>query len=67
LVGHAVKGGMYGAYPSLKLEDQLEGDLHFNNDFRCTYTTLLEQWMELEAEPIVNGHFEQFDCIQAAA
>jgi uncharacterized protein (DUF1501 family) len=67
LVGHAVQGGMYGEFPSLKLEDQLEGDLHFNNDFRCTYTTLLEQWMGLEAAPIVNGHFEQFDCFQASA
>jgi uncharacterized protein (DUF1501 family) len=67
LVGHAVQGGMYGEFPSLKLEDQLEGDLHFNNDFRCTYTTLLEQWMGLEAGPIVNGHFEQFDCFQASA
>jgi uncharacterized protein (DUF1501 family) len=67
LVGHAVQGGMYGEFPSLKLEDQLEGDLHFNNDFRCTYTTLLEQWMGLEAGPIVNGHFEQFDCFQTSA
>ena len=67
LIGNSIKGGMYGEFPSLKLEDQLEGDLHFNNDFRCTYTTLLEQWMGLEAAPIVNGQFEQFDCIQAAA
>jgi len=66
LVGNQVKGGMYGEYPSLKLEDQLEGDLHFNNDFRCTYATLLEQWMGLESAPIVNGQFEQFDCINAA-
>jgi uncharacterized protein (DUF1501 family) len=66
VIGDAVKGGLYGEYPSLKLEDQLEGDLHFNNDFRCTYATLLEQWMGLESAPIVNGQFEQFDCINAA-
>jgi uncharacterized protein (DUF1501 family) len=67
VIGDAVRGGMYGEYPSLKLEDQLEGDLHFNNDFRCTYATLLEQWLGLEPASIVNGRFEQFACLQTAA
>jgi uncharacterized protein (DUF1501 family) len=67
VIGNAVQGGMYGEYPSLKLETQLEGDLHFNNDFRCTYATLLEQWLGLEPAPIVNGQFEQFACIKASA
>ena len=67
VIGNAVQGGMYGEYPSLKLEDQLEGDLHFNNDFRCTYSTLLEQWLGLEPAPIVNGQFEQFACLKTSA
>lgn len=67
VIGNAVQGGMYGEYPSLKVEDQLNGDLHFNNDFRCTYTTLLEQWLGLEARPIVNGQFEPFACIKTSA
>ena len=62
-VGGAVKGGMYGEYPSLKEEDQLEGDLHFNNDFRSSYSTLLERCLGLEAAPIVNGQFEQIDFL----
>ena len=66
VIGQAVQGGMYGAYPSLKVEDQLEGDLHFNNDFRCTYATLLEQWLGLESTPIVNGQFEQFACLKTS-
>jgi uncharacterized protein (DUF1501 family) len=66
VIGQAVQGGMYGAYPSLKVEDQLEGDLHFNNDFRCTYATLLEQWLGLESAPIVNGQFEQFACLKTS-
>jgi uncharacterized protein (DUF1501 family) len=37
----------------------LEGDLHFNNDFRGLYSTLLEQWLGLDAKPVVNGSFEQ--------
>ena len=64
IIGNAVQVGMYGEYPSLKVEDQLDGDLHFNNDFRCTYATLLEQWLGLEAAPIVNGQFEPFACMQ---
>lgn len=65
VVGGAVQGGLYGEYPSLKPEDQLEGDLHFNNDFRSTYSTLAERWFGLEAAPIVNGHFEQFEFLSA--
>ena len=63
VVGGDVKGGMYGEYPSLKEEDQLEGDLHFNNDFRSTYSTILERGLQLEAAPIVNGTFEQIDFL----
>jgi len=66
VIGNAVQGGMYGEYPSLKLEDQLEGDLHFNNDFRCTYSTLLEQWLGLDPTPVVNGQFEQFACLKTS-
>jgi uncharacterized protein (DUF1501 family) len=67
VIGQAVQGGMYGEYPSLKVEDQLDGDLHFNNDFRCTYATFLEQWLGLESAPIVNGQFEPFACLKAAS
>jgi uncharacterized protein (DUF1501 family) len=67
VIGNAVRGGMYGDYPSLQVEAQLEGDLHFNNDFRCTYSTLLEQWLGLDPAPIVNGRFEQFACLNRSA
>jgi uncharacterized protein (DUF1501 family) len=59
VIGDAVKGGLYGEYPSLAPEKLLEGDLHYNNDFRSTYATLLEQWLGLDAKPIVGGSFEQ--------
>ena len=64
VIGNQVKGGHYGEYPSLKEEDQLEGDLHFNNDFRMTYTSLLEDWLQLDAAPIVNGRFESIDVFK---
>ena len=62
-IGGAVTGGFYGNYPSLKKRDQLEGDLYFNNDFRGTYSTVLEKWLGLDPVPIVNGTFEQFNFI----
>ena len=63
VIGGPVKGGMYGEYPSLEEKDQVEGDLHFNNDFRQTYTTILEKGLSLDAAPIVNGRYEPLDFI----
>ena len=59
VIGDSVKGGMYGEYPSLKEEDLLEGDLHFSQDFRGVYSTILDKWLGLDPTPIVGGHFEQ--------
>jgi uncharacterized protein (DUF1501 family) len=64
VIGDAVKGGLYGEYPSLQPEKLDEGDLQWNNDFRCTYATLLEQWMGLDAKAILRGSFEQLDFIK---
>ena len=59
-VGEHVKGGIYGAYPSLEPSKQEEGgNLAFNLDFRSVYSTILEDWFGMEAEPIVNGNFER--------
>jgi len=63
VIGDKVKGGLYGEYPSLQQDQLVEGDLRFNNDFRGLYSTLLEKWLHLDAKPIVNGQFEQFDFI----
>ncbi len=63
VVGDNVKGGLYGEYPSLEEDKLLEGDLHFNNDFRSIYTDLLENWMALDAQPLVNGQFEKFNFV----
>jgi uncharacterized protein (DUF1501 family) len=63
VIGDPVKGGLYGEYPSLEAGKLMEGDLHFNNDFRGTYATLLERWMGLDSKPIVGGTFEQLDFL----
>ncbi len=59
VIGDAVKGGLYGEYPSLAPDKLLEGDLHYNNDFRSLYSTLIDKWMGLDANAIVGGSFEQ--------
>ena len=59
-VGETVKGGIYGEYPSLEPSQQEEGgNLKFNLDFRSVYSTILEDWLDLDAAPIVRGKFEK--------
>ena len=65
VIGGSVEGGFYGDYPSLQEKDHLEGDLHFNNDFRSSYATILEDWLGLDAVPIVHGNFEKFDFVKS--
>ena len=64
VIGGDVNGGLYADFPSLRPEDQLEGDMHFSNDFRLTYSTILERQLGIDPEPITNGNFEQFDFIR---
>ena len=60
ILGDRVQGGLYGEYPSVKQKDWLNGeDLKHTIDFRGIYGTMLEQWMGVEASPIVGGDFEQ--------
>jgi uncharacterized protein (DUF1501 family) len=63
VIGDMVKGGLYAEYPSLEPDKLLEGDLHFNNDFRGLYATILEDWLGLDSKPIVNGSFEKLDFV----
>jgi uncharacterized protein (DUF1501 family) len=64
VVGDNVQGGLHGEYPSLAANKLLEGDLQFNNDFRGLYSTLLEDWMGLDAKPLVGGSFEKLAFIK---
>jgi uncharacterized protein (DUF1501 family) len=59
-VGEQVKGGIYGVYPSLERSEQEEGgNLKYNMDFRCVYSTILEDWLGLNPAPIVGGNFDK--------
>ena len=64
VIGGAVNGGLYGEYPSLAEAEQLNGDLRSNNDFRSTYSPILEKWFGLDPDPIVNGQFEHLDLFR---
>ena len=64
VIGNSVKGGFYGEYPSLDPSEQIEGDMRFNNDFRGLYSTLLERWMGVDSQAVLNTNYEQFDMIR---
>ena len=57
VIGPRVNGGMYSQYPETRSEALEQGDLVPNQDFRGVYTTIIEDWLGLEAAPIVNGTF----------
>ena len=63
LIGKRVIGGLYGEYPSLSPNKQVSGDMGYNNDFRSTYASILDDWLNVQPEPIVNGKFEKFEGI----
>jgi uncharacterized protein (DUF1501 family) len=53
LLGDGVKGGLYGAAPSLT--DLDEGDLKFTTDFRDVYATLLRDVLGGDPERLLDG------------
>ena len=59
ILGDRVKGGQYSEYPSMRSQDLEQGDVVPNHDFRGIYSVLLEDWMGLDAKPIVEGSFEK--------
>ena len=64
-VGPGVKGGMYSTYPETRAEALKDGDLDPNMDFRGVYSTVLEDWLGVDAATIVNGRFEKPGFIAA--
>ncbi|HJN87781.1 MAG: DUF1501 domain-containing protein [Dehalococcoidia bacterium] len=63
VIGDRVKGGLYSEYPSLKAADLEQGDVVPNVDFRGLYTTILEDWLHLDAKPLVEGAFEKISFL----
>ena len=63
VIGSPVKGGQYNEFPSMNESDLLEGDLHFNYDYRGLYGTLVERWLGLDANSVVGGNYEKLGVV----
>ncbi len=61
LAGTKVKPGPVGKHPSLN--DLDDGDLKFHTDYRQVYATVLEQWLNWKAEPILGQSFAALPLI----
>ncbi len=65
LVSKSLRGGLYGAHPSLT--DLDEGDLKFHTDFRRIYATVLEDVLRIESAPILSGTYEKLPMFERRA
>ena len=59
VIGQPVRGGHYGAPPSLTALDAGDNLLH-STDFRRVYATLIEGWLGGDAQAVLRGRFEPF-------
>jgi uncharacterized protein (DUF1501 family) len=61
LAGGKVKGGLVGAHPSLKDLDQDAPKPH--TDYRAVYATMLERWLGMPSEPVLDGRFGTVEAL----
>jgi uncharacterized protein (DUF1501 family) len=54
LLGNHVRGGLYGDYPALDAGHLIDGDLRPTLDFRALYTSLLEQFVGVDAGAVLD-------------
>ena len=59
--GNLKKAGIYNAAPNLT--DLDEGDLKYQIDFRQVYATVLEDWLEVDAKPILGKGFRTLGVV----
>ncbi len=57
LIGTKVKGGRYGAPPSLTQLDH-QGNLVSTTDFRSLYATVLQDWLGVDAQAVMGRGFD---------
>jgi uncharacterized protein (DUF1501 family) len=63
VAGPALTGGVVGEHPSLK--DLDAGDLKYHTDFRQVYATLLDNWLDVDSNAVLNGKFEHLNFLKA--
>jgi uncharacterized protein (DUF1501 family) len=54
VIGTRVTGATFGEFPGIATLDE-EGNLRHTSDFRSLYCSLLEQWLGVDAAPIIPG------------
>ncbi len=63
VLGDRINGGQFSEFPSLESRDLEQGDVVPNHDFRGLYSTILEDWLHLDAKPLVEGSFEKLSFL----
>jgi uncharacterized protein (DUF1501 family) len=63
VTGGRVRGGLYGAPPSLSQLDG-NGDLPMAIDFRCLYATVLRSWWGCDAAAVLERRFEPLPLLR---
>jgi len=65
VAGKDVKGGQYGAIPSLTKLDP-GGNLIHTTDFRRVYSTMIQGWLGLhDTRELLNGDFQPFEMFRS--
>jgi uncharacterized protein (DUF1501 family) len=63
VIGHKVKAGLHGKYPSLAPQDLTNGDIKYNVDFRSVYAGVLEEWLKTKSQPILGANFKPLPLV----
>lgn len=64
VAGPAVKGGLFGTYPSLS--DLADGDIKHTVDFRSVYGSLLTDWLRApDMKPILGATYPNLGLVRA--
>ena len=62
MIGPNVKGGLKSQMPSLTNLDN-RGDLQHTVDFRSVYTSVIEQWFDIDGFDVLQQHYEPLDLL----
>ena len=65
-IGSQVRGGYYGEQPSLTNLDN-HGNLRPSVDYRSVYTTVLDDWLNADANQILGGNHENLGFVAPPA
>jgi uncharacterized protein (DUF1501 family) len=64
IVGKGIKGGFYGAHPSLT--DLDDGNMRMTTDFRRVYSTVIKEWLGYDdTASVLKGQFEPLGVFAA--